>query len=153
MSSFTSELRVRLARLETGLSPPVKYFTYHSKAVLKCGSFVLCMSCVLFAFAPAHCCLVVHEGYECLVFVMFSRLFIAALWYMKGKGWPLGFCLWCLLWFCYFPIWYPRTGVVLDCIDSWSLLSFLLSLSRILIWKHIPCTNNHFHSDGFSHTY
>ena len=30
----TSELRVRLARRESGLSPSVKYFTYHSKAVL-----------------------------------------------------------------------------------------------------------------------
>ena len=46
--------------------------------------------------------------------------------HLKGKGWPLGSCLWCLMWFCYFPIWYPGTGVVLDCIDSWSLLSFFL---------------------------
>ena len=46
--------------------------------------------------------------------------------HLKGKGWPLGSCLWCLLGFCYFPIWYPGTGVVLDCIDSWFLLSFLL---------------------------
>ena len=30
------------------------------------------------------------------------------------------------LWTCYFPIWYLGTGVVLDCINSWSLLSFLL---------------------------
>ena len=34
----------------TGLSPPVKYFTDHSKAVLLCGSFmcffsVLCLLC------------------------------------------------------------------------------------------------------------
>ena len=43
-----------------------------------------------------------------------------------GKGRPLSSCLWCLLWFCYFLIWYPVTGVVLDCIDFWSLLSFLL---------------------------
>ena len=46
--------------------------------------------------------------------------------HLKGKGWPLGSCLWCLFWFYYLPIWYPGTGVVLDCIDSWSLLSFLL---------------------------
>ena len=31
-----------------------------------------------------------------------------------------------ILWFCYFPIRNPGTGVVLDCIESWSLLSFLL---------------------------
>ena len=34
MSSFTSELRVRLARRETSLSPPVKYFTDSFKEVL-----------------------------------------------------------------------------------------------------------------------
>ena len=30
--------------------------------------------------------------------------------------------------FCYFPIWYPRSGVVLDCIYSWSWHCFLLWL-------------------------
>ena len=34
VSCSTSELRVRLARCETGLSPQVKYFTDCSKAVL-----------------------------------------------------------------------------------------------------------------------
>ena len=29
--------------------------------------------------------------------------------------------------YCYFPMWYPGSGVVLDCIVSWSLPSFLLS--------------------------
>ena len=49
MSRSTSELRVRLARLETGLSPPVKYFTDRSKAVLLLWIFyvfsVLCLLC------------------------------------------------------------------------------------------------------------
>ena len=53
---------------------------------------------------------------------MLSRLFIA--------GWeradPLGSCLWCLILFCHFPMWYPGSGVVLDSIDSWSLPAFLL---------------------------
>ena len=48
--------------------------------------------------------------------------------HLKGKGSPLGYCLWCLLWFYYYPIWYPGTGVVLNCIDFWSLLSFLFCL-------------------------
>ena len=47
-------------RRETGLSPPVKYFTDHSKALLLlwiiCEIFV---SCVSYAFASVHCCLVV----------------------------------------------------------------------------------------------
>ena len=34
VSSSTSELRMRFARCETGLSPPLTYFTYCSKAVL-----------------------------------------------------------------------------------------------------------------------
>ena len=67
-----------------------------------CLIYVLCLSCF-------HVCSLLPRGH------------------LKGKGLPLGSCLWCLLWFCYFPIWYPGTGVVLNCIDSWSLLSFLLS--------------------------
>ena len=47
--------------------------------------------------------------------------------HLMGKGWPLGSCLWWVLWFCYFPIWYPGIGVVLDCIDFWSLLSVKLT--------------------------
>ena len=46
--------------------------------------------------------------------------------HLLGKGWPLGYCCWCLLYFCYFPMWYPGSGVVLDCIVSWSLPPFLL---------------------------
>ena len=46
--------------------------------------------------------------------------------HLLGNGWPLGSCWWCLLYFCYFPMWYPGSGVVLDCIVSWSLPPFLL---------------------------
>ena len=44
----------------------------------------------------------------CLVFVMFSRLFIAALWSPAGKGLTLGSCLWCLIVFLSFShvVWY-----------------------------------------------
>ena len=45
-----SELRVRLARCETGLNPPVNIFTDRSKAVLLlwiiCVIYVMCMSCL-----------------------------------------------------------------------------------------------------------
>ena len=54
----------------------------------------------------------------CLVFVMLSRLFIAILWSPEGKGltsWLL-FVMFIVI-FCFFPIWYPGTGVALDCID------------------------------------
>ena len=46
--------------------------------------------------------------------------------HLLGKGWPLGSPLWCLIVTLSLSHWYPRSGVVLDCIDSWSLPSFLL---------------------------
>ena len=46
---MASELRVRLARRETGLSPPVKYFTDRSKAVLLLWIFCGIFFCLVFA--------------------------------------------------------------------------------------------------------
>ena len=46
--------------------------------------------------------------------------------HLLGKGWPLGSRLWCLIVTLSLSHWYPASGVVLDCIDSWSLPSFLL---------------------------
>ena len=57
--------------------------------------------------------------YFCFVFVMFSYLFILALWSPAGKGlasW-LSF-MGCVIVFCHFPIWYPGSGVVLDFTNS-----------------------------------
>ena len=51
-----------------------------------------------------------HLCYLCLVFVMLSFLFIAALWSPAGNG--------LLLCFCHFPMWYSGSVVVFDCIDS-----------------------------------
>ena len=66
----------------------------------------------------------------CVIYVLYLSCFrvrsLLPCGHLKGKAWPLGSCLWCLSWFCYFPIWYLGTGVVHDCYDSWSLLSFLL---------------------------
>ena len=59
-----------------------------------------------------------HLCYLFLVFDMLSRLFIAALLLPAGKGlncWFLFLMLNCV-W--HFPMWYPVSGVVLDCIDS-----------------------------------
>ena len=67
---------------------------------------MLFMSCVCHAFASVHCCLVVSCGERAdLLFVMFNRVFVI------------------------FSMWYPGPGVVLDCIDSCSLLPFLLSIA------------------------
>ena len=56
--------------------------------------------------------------YLCLVFVMLSRLFIAALWSPERKGLTSWFLFVLCIVIFYFPIWYPGTGVVIDCIDS-----------------------------------
>ena len=63
-----------------------------------------------------------HLCYLCLVFVMRSRLFITC-WERADL-----FALACgvLLCFCHFPMLYPGSGAVFACIDSLSLLSFLL---------------------------
>ena len=77
-----------------------------------CGSFMLFLSCICYAFACV--CLLMPCGH------------------LLGKGWPLGSRLWCLIVSLLLSHWYPGTGVVLDCIDSCSLPSFLLRIIFIL---------------------
>ena len=79
------------------LTIPRRYFFY--------WSFLLFMSCVCYVFASVHCCFVVT---------------------WRERADPLALVCDVSLWLCYFPIWYPGTGVVLDWIDSWFLLAFLL---------------------------
>ena len=51
-------------------------------------------------------------------------------WLLLGKGWPLGSRLWRLTVSLSLSHWYPGLGVVLDCIDSWSLHPYLFWLNR-----------------------
>ena len=81
-----------------------------------CGSFMLFLSC-LFFFVFVVVCLLMPCGHQ------------------LGKGWPLGSRLWCLIVTLTLSHWYPGSGVVLDCIDSWSLPSFWLCEHRI--YSHI----------------
>ena len=76
---------------------------------------------------------------------MLSCLFIAALWASAGKGlisWLA--CVWCLHVFCHFLILCPGSGVVLDCVDFWTLPSYLLLLFCQSTWprgyKFVPCS-------------
>ena len=74
----------------------------------------------------------VHICFLCLVFLMLSRLFIAVLWSPAGKG--LTSCLLLVMFivcFCYFPLWYPGSGVVLD-LPSFLLLFHLRAICFIL---------------------
>ena len=89
-----------------GLSPPVKYFTDCSKAVLLLWIFYV---------------------FFCLVFAMPLCAFVyCALWSPAGTGWPLGSRLWCLTVSLSLSHWYLGSGLVLDCIDSWSLHPYYL---------------------------
>ena len=72
------------------------YLTVRRRYIF-CRSFVLLLSCVYHAFASVHCCLVV---------TCWERADLMAL--VCG----LKLC------FCWFPMWFPGSGVVLDCIDS-----------------------------------
>ena len=73
-----------------------------------CGSIMLYMSCFCYAFVFV--CLLMPCGH------------------LLGKGWPLGSRLWCLIVKLSLSHWYPGSGVVLACIDSWSLPFYLLIL-------------------------
>ena len=71
---------------------------------------------------------------------MLSRLFIAALWSPAGKG--LTYWLLFVMFNCDFVTF--SCGMVLDCIDSWSVPSFLLNTLAWLICRQSPisaCTN------------
>ena len=105
-------------RCETGLSPPIKYFTDRSKAVLFCGSFMFFLTCVCYTFVRV--CLFVPCGH------------------LLGNGWPIGTRLWCITVRLSLSHWYPGSGVVLDCIDTWSLHPYLLSILNWMITKINP---------------
>ena len=90
-------------RRETSLSPPVKYFTDRSKAVLLLWIFYVFLSCVFYAFVRA--CV-------CYVFVRVCLYVLCG--HLLGKGWPLGSFLWCLTVSLSLSHWYPGSGLVLD---------------------------------------
>ena len=78
------------------------------------------------------CSFVEKQSSFCFVLLCFhARLFVDALWSPTSKWWPLGSRLWCLIVTLLLSHWYPGSGVVLDCIDSWSLPFFILYLQNI----------------------
>ena len=83
---------IYLCHTETGLSPPVKYFTDRSFVDL----FFLSWAC----YAFVRVCLYVFRGH------------------LLGKGLPIGSRLWYLTVSLSLSHCYPGSGVVLDCIDS-----------------------------------
>ena len=75
-----------------------------------CGSFMLFLTCFAMLSCTSVCWYLVVSCWE--------------------KGWPLGSRLWCLIMTLSHSHWYSVSGVVLDCIDSWSLPIFLLKYKR-----------------------
>ena len=64
--------------------------------------------------------------YFMFIFIMQSCLLLASLLSPAGKGLiSLISCVLCFSCCCHFPIWCSGSGMVLDCIDSWSLSSSL----------------------------
>ena len=107
MSWSTSELRVRLAPFNW-FKPSSKIFYWPfqggtSFVDLLCFCSVLCLLCLC------------------------ARLFICALWSPAGKGLTSWLSFVVSTVSLSLSHWYPRSGVVLDCIDSWSLHPYLLS--------------------------
>ena len=59
-----------------------------------------------------------HLCFLYLVFLMLLSLFTAALWSPARKGLTSWLLSVMFIVFCYFPLWYPGSVVVLDCIVS-----------------------------------
>ena len=82
------------------------FFADRSKVVLLL--WIIYVISVIFCYAFMHVCLLMPCGH------------------LLGKGCPLGSPLLCLIVTWSISHWYPGSGVVLDCVDSWSLAYFLL---------------------------
>ena len=111
VSWSTSELSLRLAPLNR-FKPSSKIFYWPfqggtSFVDLLCFCSVLCLLCLC------------------------ARLFICALWSPAGKGLTSWLSFVVSTVSLSLSHWYPGSGVVLDCIDSWSLHLYLLLLFHL----------------------
>ena len=67
----------------------------------------------------------------CYVFVCVCLYVLCG--HRLGMGWRLGSRLWCLTVSLSLSHWYSGSGVLLDCIDSWSLHPYLLRTFNLLV--------------------
>ena len=63
---------------------------------------------------------------SCVCYAFVSVCWHVLCGHLLGMGWPLGSRLWCPTVSLLLSHWYPGSGVVLDCTDSWSLHPYLL---------------------------
>ena len=77
-------------------------------------------------------CLDAHlNGLSCVCYVFVCVCLYVLCGHLLGKGWPLGSRLWCLTVSLSLSHLYPGSGVVLDCIDFWSLHPYVLGIQRL----------------------
>ena len=86
----------------------------------------------------------------CLKLPVVIKIFVVSIFvwpfytgHLLGKGWPLGSYLWCLIVSLSLSHWYLGSGVVLDCIDSWSYF-YCSSVIFIVIKSMKPMQNCQF---------
>ena len=78
---------------------------------------------------------------SCVCYAFVSICLYVPCGHLLGKGWPLGSGLWCPTVSSSLSLWYPGSGVVLDCVDSWSLRPYFylcrgpLDISTNLMFK------------------
>ena len=115
----------RMQNISTLMCKSSSYFYWPFQG----GTSLVDHLCYFCAFASALCCLVV---------TCWERADLLAL--VCGV----------VLWDCYCSIWYPVSGVVLDCFDSWNLPPFLLSYcthSTTYIGCSGPMTGHRLHTN------
>ena len=95
-----------------------------------------------------------HFCFLCFVSAMLSCLCNAALRSSAGKGLTSWLSIVCdvFLCFCHFPTWCPGSGVVLDCIDPWSLPSFLIWVFKRIVSSTYLLVENYEKNIFNSHT-
>ena len=80
-----------------------------------------------------------QESRGCYVFVRVCLYVLCG--HLLGKGWPLGFRLWCLLWVCHFPIgilgqvWYLNELIPDLCILTY-FVNIILDNKALYVYKH-----------------
>ena len=93
---------------------------------------------------------------SCVCYAFVRVCLYVACGHLLGKGWPLGSRLWCLTLSLSLSHWYPGSGVVLDCTDSWYLhpylLFYLYDLGHVTKMDAIPMLGKKNSSKLFSRT-
>ena len=90
------------------------------------------LHCLFVFLVSRDCCVALpHDAYGfcfCFAFVCVCLLMLCS--HLLGKGWPHCSPLWCLIVKLSLS---HGSGVVLNCIDSWSLPSFLICLQFMIV--------------------